>query len=250
MRGYPNGESPLLVTAAARALAVLDALTITDRSLALSELSRRVVLSKATTLRLLRTLAASGYVVQLENTAWRLGPATASLGARYQVAFDLHDTVERVLQKLTTTTGQNSSFFVRDGDKRIRLAKMSSTDRPGYLPRIGESLPLDKGATGQVILAASGRSGALYDTIRARGFHVTLGEAKKSSASVAAAVFGTHQQVVGAICIGGPIEEMTEQMLFSFGPQLVRVARSLSTELSSGGGRDDPLTRVQAHWHP
>jgi DNA-binding IclR family transcriptional regulator len=239
-----------LVMAAARALAVLDAFTITDGSLALSELGRRVQLSKATTLRLLRTLAASGYVVQLDNTAWRLGPATASLGARYQVAFDLHDTVEPALQKLTAATGQNCSFFVRDGDKRIRLARMSSTDRPGYLPRLGESLPLDKGATGQVILAASGRVGALYDTIRERGFHVTLGEAKESAASVAAAVFGAHRQVVGALCIGGPIDALTEPMLFGFAPQLVRVAHALSADLSSGGRHADPLTQVRGYWHP
>lgn len=243
-------EPALLVTAAARALAVLDAFTIADKCLGLSEISRRVGLSKATTLRLLRTLEARRYVVQLDNTAWRLGPATASLGARYQVAFDLHDTVEPVLQKLTAATGHSSSFFVRDGDKRIRLAKMSSTDRPGYLPRVGESLPLDKGATGQVILAASGRAGALYDAIRARGFDVTQGEAKQGSASVAAAVLGVHRQVVGAICIGGYIPDMPEALLYSFGPQLVRFAGILSADLSADGRRDDPLTRVQSRWHP
>lgn len=199
-----TSESPVVV-AAARALAILDVFTIEAPHLGVSEIARRVKLAKATTLRLLKTLQASGYVAQTENTQWRLGPATASLGVRYQMAFDIRENVEPVLRGLSDQTGQDTSFFVRDGDRRIRLVKVHCPTAQHSRARVGESMPLDLGAAGKVILAAMGQHGALYDEIRARGYHITVGEARVTSASIAVPVFGSRWRVAGALCIGGPV---------------------------------------------
>ena len=45
--------------------------------------------TKTTVLRLARTPAWSGYMVQREDGEWRLGPSRAGLGARYQAGFDV-----------------------------------------------------------------------------------------------------------------------------------------------------------------
>jgi len=244
-----NPEST--VQATVRSLAILDVFTVEEPHLGLSEIGRRTSLPKATALRLLKTLAASGYVAQNDDAEWRLGPATASLGARYQVSFDIRANVEPALRKLSDATGQDASFFVQDGNRRVRLVKVMCPDAQHSPARVGESMPLDQGAAGRVMLAALGQRGELYDQIRTRGYHVTVGEAKRTSASIAVPVFGSRWRVEGALCMGAPAGADAEAKLTGFAGRLKRAAESLSAALSYD---DDAATRrltvVRSTWHP
>ncbi|GAB2896640.1 IclR family transcriptional regulator [Paralcaligenes ginsengisoli] len=245
-----NPESTL-VTAATRALAILDIFTMEEPHLGLSEIARRVRLAKSTTLRLLKTLESSGYAVQNDNAQWRLGPATASLGARYQIAFDIRENIEPALRRLSDSIGEDTSFFVRDGGRRIRLVKVQYPDAQHNRATVGESMPLDRGAAGKVILAAAGQQGKLYDEIRARGYHVTVGEAKVTSASIGVPVFGSRWRIIGALCIGAPAEAGVETKLAGFAPQLKRAAQALSAALSyESDGAAQRLIKARATWHP
>ncbi len=245
----PNSDSEL-VNAVGRALALLDAFTIDDPSLSLAELSRRAKLPKTSALRLARTLAAKGYLTAVTGGAWRLGPATAWLGARYQVAFDIHNTIEPVMQALGHVTGHSISYFVHDGASRIRLLHVPGEDAGARKVRIGEPMPLEKGSPGLVLLAFTGRKGKLYETIRKRGFHYTIGEAKQGSASVAAPVFGARWNVVGALCIGVPSKAASETLLRGYAPALMKAAEQLSRALSEDQAGGKPLALARATWHP
>jgi DNA-binding IclR family transcriptional regulator len=246
-----EGRESDVVAAAARALDILDVFTMEYPHLGLSEIARRTRLAKSTAQRLLKTLESRGYVVQNEAAQWRLGPATASLGGRYQIAFDIRENVEPVLRKLSDVVGEDISFFVRDGDRRIRLIKIQYPDAKHSRARVGESMPLDRGAAGKVILAAMGQQGGLYDEIRARGYHVTVGEAKVTSASIGVPVFGSRWKVVGALCIGAPAEAGVETRLACFASQLRRAAETLSAALSyDSDGAARRLDQARATWHP
>ncbi|VTU45721.1 Transcriptional regulator KdgR (plasmid) [Variovorax sp. SRS16] len=247
-----TNPEPTLVTSAARTLAILGVFTIEEPHLGLSDIARRVQLPKATALRLLKTLAANGFVVQNnENAQWRLGPATASLGARYQVSFDIRANIEPALRKLSDETGKDASFFVQEGNRRVRLVKVMCPNAQHNAARVGESMPLDLGAAGKVMLAAMGRQGVLYDEIRSRGYHVTVAEAKSKSASIAVPVFGNRWRVVGALCIGAPAGAHVDDELTQFAPRLKRAAEALSAALSYD---DDAVARrlevARSSWHP
>lgn len=239
-----------LVNAVGRALALLDAFTIDDAALGLAELSRRAELPKTSALRLARTLAAKGYLTAVTGGAWRLGPATAWLGARYQVAFDIHNTIEPLMQELGHATGLSISYFVQDGDSRIRLLHVPGESSGARKVRVGEPLPLDKGSPGQVLLAFTGKQGKLYDEIRKRGFHFTIGEANKASASVAAPVFGARWNVVGALCIGVSSHMASESLLRGYAPKLMKAAEKLSRALSEDQMGHKPLALARSTWHP
>ena len=60
------------VTAVTRALQLLDTFGMQDERLSLAELTRRTGMHKTTILRLLRTLALAGYVVQRDDGEWPL----------------------------------------------------------------------------------------------------------------------------------------------------------------------------------
>ena len=123
-----------LVEAVSRALALLDAFTIEDVSLRLTEMARRAGLPKSSTLRLARTLAASGYLATTEEGTWRLGPSAAWLGARYQVGFDIHQSIGPEMQVLANATRRSVSYFVRR-PRAGKAAARSGTFGSGHQPR-------------------------------------------------------------------------------------------------------------------
>ncbi|MBA2961751.1 MULTISPECIES: IclR family transcriptional regulator [Ramlibacter] len=239
-----------MVEAVTRALAILDAFTIDDASLRLTELARRTALPKNSVLRLARTLAAGGYLSMTEQREWRLGPAAAWLGARYQVAFDLHNTIEPEMRSLAQATGRSVSYFVHDGHSRIRLLHVHGGDANAGVKRVGEPMPMDRGSPGQVLLAFSGRQGALYDTIRKHGYHLTIGEARRGRASVSAPVFGSRWTIVGAITIGVPAAEATESLLRGYVPALVAATTKLSRALAQDQASITKLKHSSAAWFP
>ena len=112
------------VTAVARALQVMEAFRIGERQLPLAELSRRTALHNTTVLRLARTLAQSGFMVQSEEGQWRLGPAAGWLGARYQAGFDINNVVEPTLRDLSLATHESASFYVREGQERACISRV------------------------------------------------------------------------------------------------------------------------------
>jgi DNA-binding IclR family transcriptional regulator len=236
------------VTAVTRALQVLEAFGVATSHLSLAQLSRHCGLHKTTVLRLARTLAQSGYMVQRDDGEWRLGPAAGWLGMRYQSGFDTHNVVEPTLRELSRVTGESASFYVREGDIRACISRVEGPQSVRHHVRIGERLPLDKGAPGRVILAFSGASGKVYEEIRQRGHHMSLGEREAEVSSVSAPVFGLNWRLLGSMCISGPTARLNEAKLQTHAKTVMDAANQLSYALA--GARSVETPAVVSTWHP
>jgi DNA-binding IclR family transcriptional regulator len=242
-------SAPRHVTAVLRALEVLDAFAMSEPRITVSDLARKTGLPKSTALRLARTLESRGYLVQLDSGAWRLGPSTAWLAARYQVAFDLQGVVYPALKRLSRVTGKTASFFVHEGDARVRLIRIEG-DGQAMNAHVGEQLPLDRGSAGKVILAFTGLPGQPYDDIRRLGYHVTIGEAFGHLASVAAPVFGAGWSVVGALSVSCMRDSVTVDDLVALAPAVMTVARNLSSALLREAHGRPAAQLPMGYWHP
>ena len=216
------------VLAVERAMRVLRAFGGAESFVSLAVLSERAQLHKATALRIARTLAHGEFLLQRPDGTWRLGPAAGWLGARYQQAFDVNDAITPLLRELARKSGESASLFVREGDVRTCLLRVESSSEERAAVRPGTAFPLAKGAPGRVILAFSGQPGALYEEIRRRGYHLAMRERAAEAASVAAPVFGTNWQLLGAISISGPASRLTEARLRSHAPDVMQTARRAS----------------------
>ncbi|MCJ0763317.1 IclR family transcriptional regulator [Variovorax terrae] len=236
------------VIAVTRALQIMEAFGVAEAHLSLAELSRRCGMHKTTVLRLARTLAQSGYMVQREDGDWRLGPAAGWLGMRYQSGFDVNNVVEPTLRELSRTTGESASFYVREGDIRACISRVEGPQSVRHHVRMGERLPLDKGAPGRVILAFSGASGKVYEEIRQRGYHMSLGEREPEVSSVAAPVFGLNWRLLGSMCISGPTARLTRPKLVKHAKTVMDAATQLSYALA--GARSHQTPKVVSTWHP
>lgn len=236
------------VIAVTRALSLMEAFEVGESTLSLAELSRRAHMHKSTALRLARTLALSQYMVQADGGQWRLGPAAGWLGARYQAGFDVNNVVEPALHQLVKATGESASFYVREGDIRSCVARVEGPRSVRHNIRIGERLPLDKGAPGRVILAFSGAAGEPYESIREQGYHISMGEREAEVASVAAPVFGLNWRLLGSICISGPSARLPKATLMKHAKSVIRAANQLSYALA--GTKSAHTPRAISRWHP
>jgi DNA-binding IclR family transcriptional regulator len=238
------------VIAVTRALQVLEAFALGESSLPLAELSRRCGLHKTTVLRLARTLAQSGFMVQREDGDWRLGPAAGWLGARYQAGFDVQNVLEPALRELTLATGESAAFYVREGNVRTCLVRVEGPQALRHHARMGEGLPLDKGSPGRVILAFSGEPGKAYEEIRKKGYHWSIGEREQGVATVSAPVFGMHWRLMGSVCISGPASRLPAEKLEALAQTVMAAATQLSYALAgnSAAPAQSPVRATQ--WHP
>lgn len=236
------------VIAVTRALQVLEAFALGESSLPLAELSRRCGLHKTTALRLARTLAQSGFMVQREDGDWRLGPAAGWLGARYQAGFDVQNVLEPALRELTLQTGESAAFYVREGNVRTCLVRVEGPQALRHHARMGEGLPLDKGSPGRVILAFSGEPGTIYEQIRSRGYHCSVSEREQGVSTVSAPVFGRQWRLLGSVCISGPESRLPISRLEELAPKVKQAAQALSYALA--GYAAAPQPGPSSRWHP
>jgi DNA-binding IclR family transcriptional regulator len=109
-------------------------------------------------------------------------------------------------------------------------------------------LPLNLGAPGKVILAFSGIGGNEYETIRRRGYHMSMGERDPEVSSVAAPVFGLNWRLLGSMCISGPTARLSKSKLQVHAKTVMNAANQLSYALAGSASQETP--KVISTWHP
>lgn len=207
---------------------ILEAFGVNDGSLSLAELSRRTGFHRSTVLRLARTLALDDYLAQRPDGTWRLARSAGWLGACYQATFNVHDVVEPVLRELSDATGESATFYVREGNQRICVARVEGKKSIRHHVRVGAGLPLNLGSPGRVLLAFTGESGEPYETIRRTGYMMSLGERDPEVSSIAAPVYTVNWTLLGALCISGPSSRLNEEIMHQHKETVLSAANRLS----------------------
>ena len=236
------------VHAVTRALRILEAFEPHEQGVRLTDLSERLGMEKSTVLRTARTLARSGYLTQLADGRWRLGPSAGLIGVRYQTALDATNDIDSVLRRLATDTHETAAFFVQERNDRICIARV---DRPSLKRdhiRIGEKLPLDRGASGHVLMAFSGAVGSFFDSVRNSGHYISIGERDRRMSSIAVPVFGVGHTLYGALCISGTAKRLGRAELAIHFATLQESSQNLSKALAEIAW-SQPL-RASNAWHP
>lgn len=196
---------PKGVEAVDRALKILECFGADTQEISLADLSRATGFYKSTILRLAVSLERFGYLVRGEDGRFRLGPATWRLGACYRQGFDLAHVLRPELKLLCEASNETASFYVREGDSRICLYRVEPVRAIRHSIAEGASMPLDRGASGRVILAFSGDTTEASAQIRDKGFAVSLGERDAEVASIALPLLARSGRLVGALAVSGLI---------------------------------------------
>jgi IclR family transcriptional regulator, pca regulon regulatory protein len=245
-----------------RGLAILTAFTPDRPTLGISELARKLTLTRSTAHRYVATLAALGYLQQDDPTRkYRLGPRVLDLGFSMLGSLDLREIAEPHLRRLTDTTGHTSNLAIRDDTDVILIDRVRG--RPGryhhleFTLHVGSRLPSYCSATGKALLAFLPRPDldqlldrvdliqrgprtlttktamlAELEQVRRTGIAVNDEELESALRSIAAPVRSRSGEVIAAVNIAipwspAPITELVTQ----HGPTLQATARQIAARV-------------------
>jgi DNA-binding IclR family transcriptional regulator len=240
------------VRAVERALDVLSAFSAGDNELLVSDLLKRVGLSRPTLYRLLHTLEIKGYVVSSgEPQRFRLGPAVARLAHVWSTTLDLSAVARPVMLEAWSHTSETVALFVPRGEMRLCIAEMQSPQPLSFRRGVGYSERLVRGASGRAILAftplqpgqleayAAGTNADVgwlreqLEITRERGYAMGHNELIQGAYAVAAPFFDSNGAVAGSLGVFGPDVRLTESRIHEFGHYLRGLGARLSETLGA-----------------
>jgi DNA-binding IclR family transcriptional regulator len=196
-----------------RALSLLTAFTAERPTPTLAEIAAHAQIYKSTVLRMLASLEHAHLVYRRPDGRYSLGVDVARLHQVYSASFSLEMVVMPVLRTLVGKTRESAAYYVRQGEQRLCLYRVDSPRPVRDHMRVGDLLPLDRGAGGRVISAYCGGRGAMYTKIRNEHHVVLRGDRVPELAGIGAPVFGPGQELAGAITLTMPNERLDEKFV-------------------------------------
>jgi DNA-binding IclR family transcriptional regulator len=204
------------MSAATRALAVLEHLAGSSQPVANQELAQALGIPRSTLSDLMAELRSLGYA-QLVGGRYVSGPALLSLGYRATQRLGTLGGIAPTLERLAATTGETALYAVEvggeaNGEGQVLIVDQVVSPNPiRYVAPLGEPRPLEQTAAGRTLLAFSGRGvdgelAAELERVRAQGYAVNA--ASSGATSIAAPVFDRTDTLVGAISVSGPSDRM------------------------------------------
>lgn len=200
----------------------------------MSDISKKTNLYKSTTLRLLASLEKFGYVIRDEDGMFSLGSNSLRLSSVYQSSFSLKNIIYPVLKRISRETGETSSFYILEKDKRIILFRVERERSIKVSIAEGDIFPVGVGAAGKVLLAFS--SETLTDELRQvkqQAWASSFGERDVETSSLSVPVFGVNNRLEGALTISGPIDRLTQASIEQFTPSLIEESVFISQNLGA-----------------
>lgn len=211
------------VRAVGRALDILLAFTPQDTELTVSELLKRVDLSRPTLYRLLYTLEERGFLTALgDPQRFRLGPSVGKLAFVWTSTLDMATLAEPTLRKIWTQTQETVALFVPHGALRLCIAELPCPQPLNFKRGVGYTERIDIGATGRAILAflpdmppelaphlAKGdidlpQLRQQLDAVKQAGYATSRNELITGAVAVAVPFFDRQGVVAGSIGVFGP----------------------------------------------
>ncbi len=240
-----------------RAFGVLEILAAMGGTGALGELAARADLPLPTMHRLARTLLTMGYLRQLPNRHYSLGPKLIRLG---ESAGQLIGVWSRPhLRELVDRTGETANMAVMDNDMAVYVAQVPSPHSMRMFTEVGRRVYPHCTGVGKALLmqlpnealrALVARTGMPASTenshttaegllqdiklCRARGYAVDEGEQEIGVRCFAVPV--PDAPSLTAISISGPAVRVTLKSAPAVTPLLKRVARDIASEFDKDTG--------------
>lgn len=239
-----TSTDPALDGAVPKALKVLEYLARSGKPQRLSAIAVALDLQKSTVHRILSSLANSGYVEQLQDTAcyvvtlklWELGTGVLHEHPIKRAAAGF-------LQELHRATGETVSLTILSGDDVLYLDKLLSPRAIKFSTRVGSRVPAALTAGGQAMLAYLPDAAARVkrtaarikrvhrfdvdaylselQAVRSRGYSVST--ALEGVVGIGAALMTQDGQPVAALAISAPRDRL------SASKQKLAVERLLNT---------------------
>jgi DNA-binding IclR family transcriptional regulator len=149
-----KAKADYLIQSVSRALDILEAFSVTEGELGVTELSRRLKLHKNNVFRLLATLETRGYVEQdKESGNYRLGMKTFEVASVFSHHLGLVRQAHPVLEQLAHASGEAAHLGVLDGAAVVCVDMVDTVQPVRVVSHLGRRVPAHASALGKAQLA-------------------------------------------------------------------------------------------------
>lgn len=257
--GAPGVSPRYRIQAIERAVSILNAFSVDDPELGVTELAERVGLHKSTVHRFMVNLDAAGLVERNPRSGrYRLGLHIFELGGLVMQQMNLWDEALPFLEGLVRDTGETGHLAVLDGGEAIYIERVEARRALRVPSAIGRGYPAHATNLGKVLLAdlprervveiVAERGLAAYTpktitdlgsleielaSIRERGYAIDDEEYDEGLRCIGAGVRDHSGHVVSALGIGGPVTRITPARVEELARLVMAAASGLSRRLGA-----------------
>ncbi|MFB9377953.1 IclR family transcriptional regulator [Kineococcus gynurae] len=243
-----------------RAFSVLTLLADHGGQLSLSEIAELAGIPQPTAHRLLKTMAAGGYVSRLPDRRYGLGARLIGLGQKATSL--LHHFAMPHLTRLVDVVGETANLAVLDGTNVVYIAQAPSRHSMRMFTEVGRRVSPHCTGVGKAMLAvlepalaeriissldftaatphtltSPGALRAALDEVRRTGYAVDDGEQEIGVRCLAVALrVGAS---VAAVSVSGPTARLTEEVVRTVAPAVARCAQDVAAEIEKDRAGQD-----------
>lgn len=225
--------------------------------LGISDLARRLGLSRSIIMRLVSTLRDEGFLEKAPGSdKYRIGLAAFEVGTLYHLNTSMRTHAQPLLEKLAQRLGFSAYLGSPSGSQVVYVLAIEGTGPIRVGPRLGSAVPAHTTAAGKALLAhlpPDALEGFLSGheltsetpqsitsktqlreqlvLIRSRGYSVTEGEHLSQVSAVGAPVFDADGIPLAAISVAFPSYLVPREQFASIGEAVLETARAISRRL-------------------
>lgn len=225
------------------------------KELGVTELSKKLQLSKGAVHKLLTTLESEGFIRQNEKTKqYTLGYTLLELGTKVLKNHDIVDFSMPYINRLLSRTSELVVLCVRDGKDAIYVAKVDSPHPIRFTVESFRRFPLYSTSAARVLLAfqpdefqeeilseplktytehsytSTEAIKQHLQLIRERGYEISSNRRNEGVTGVAAPIFDSSDQVAASISVVGPSDRVQPE-LDNILREVLETVREMSTQL-------------------
>ena len=213
-------------------------------TLSLTEISLYTDLSVTTCNRLVKTLVDMQYLEKNFQKKYKLGPKINTFLESMNRKNDIVEIANESLIRLKSKFNETSSMYLEQNVNRVCVAKVESSHALRRTVKLGEVLPLNRGAVGEVFLAYMSLekklnllnknivyTDAFLETIRKQGYSINDGIQETGVYAIAAPVLDNDKNILSVISVSGPsdrIKKYESELIV----EIKKEAEKLSKELT------------------
>ncbi len=210
--------------ALAKGVRLLELLCDAAEPLSVAEISRSLRLNKHMVLRLLGTLCAEGWVVEVDGPAYRVSLLPLSHFSKPVSRLDVVTAAEEPIDDLWEATGETTYLAIRDNDRSMGVVLRPTRRDVQVSGRIGVRLTMHSCAPGKVLLAHA--EPARFERIAPEGFARHTERTRSDPAELRAHLEAVVRQgyatdneeyLRGMLCLAGPVFDYTGRLVASVG---------------------------------
>ena len=236
-----------------RAIQILNLYRDGERYIGITEMARRLDLSKTTVFRIVRSLEAEGWLVQSSDSSkYGLGFEILAVASSLYRRYDWRDIVLEVMTDLKNVVDETVILSAYAVDAGICIEKVDCAEQIKLASERGQIIPLHAGATGKTLLAnlpKEERKRILQkelvrytdrtlvdpeklweelDQIQKEGYAVTTGESNEGAMAIGVPIFDREGKLLYGLSVAGPLERMQQKGEEFLKESIIRAAEQMT----------------------